>query len=586
VQLQADQLSHPITRRQAIAGAGTLSAAALAAGAALSPPGWARLVQRAARARAAGSDLGAVEHIVFLMMENRSYDNYFGAYPRGRGFDDHPKRSLGAFAQAYPGGTSLNPKQVLLPFHLDQQCQNDPTHDWGPTHLCWDHGKMDAFVRTHTMPKYEGASGTTVMGYYERSDLPFYYALADNFTLCDGYHCSVLGPTHPNRLLAVSGTLDPDGKAGGPITDTNVNPALLGSCHWTTMPEVLEDRGISWKTYTPSNVGSNPKYSFLAGPDYKSWNPELSNPTSNPEVLLTSDSILPYFAAYRSPSSALYQKAFLETFPYDFASDVNAGTLPSVSWVIPPVGWDEHPSSSPARGMFFTSMVLDALTANPDVWAKTVLFVMHDEHGGFFDHVPPPTPPPGTPGEYLTAPPKGGNPTPDTLGISGPVGLGVRVPLLVISPFSRGGQIVSDTFDHTSQLKLIAARFGVEVPNLSAWRKQAVGDLTTTLFRAPADTSVPKLPAINIPSTGACDKTDQDDELGGAPSPVPTQQRMPKQGGGSTPASYYFGAKPGERKHRKHKHNKHKHLKHKPSTHKHRKHQHRKHQRDPDWTHS
>jgi phospholipase C len=545
-----------------------LGAGALAGSAALSRPGWASLVRRAAATSAAGSDLGAIEHIVILMMENRSYDNYFGAYPRGRGFDDHPAHSLGTFAQRYPGGTGLNPKRLLLPFHLDQQCQNDPTHDWGPQHLCWGHGKMDAFVETHTSSTYEGASGTTVMGYYERADLPFYYALADSFTLCDSYFCSVIGPTHPNRLLQVSGTLDPDGKAGGPITDTNVNPDLVGSCHWTTMPEVLEDAGISWKTYTPTNVGSNPKYAFLAGPDYKSWNPELSNPTSNPEVLLTSDNILPYFAAYRSPSSSLYQKAFLATFPYDFASDVNSGKLPSVSWVIPPVGWDEHPSSSPARGMFFTSMVLDALTANPAVWSKTALFLMHDENGGFFDHVPPPTPPPGTPGEYLTAPPKGGNPTPDTLGINGPVGLGFRVPMLVISPFSRGGQIVSDTFDHTSQLKLIAKRFGVKVPNLSAWRDRTVGDLTTTLFRAPTDANMPKLPAISIPTGGACDSTDQDDELGGAASPVPAEQRMPKQGGGSTPASFYFGPQPRKPHHHRRKRHKKKH-----------KHRHRRHAR-------
>ena len=105
--------------------------------------------------------------------------------------------------------------------------------------------------------------------------------------------------------------------------------------------------------------------------------------------------------------------------------------------------------------MFFTSMVLDALTANPAVWSKTALFLMYDENGGFFDHVSPPTAPAGTPGEYMTATPKGGNPTPDTLGIAGPIGLGVRVPMLVISPFSRGGHIASEVFDHTSQLQLI-----------------------------------------------------------------------------------------------------------------------------------
>ena len=434
-------------------------------------------------------------------------------------------------------------------------------------HLCWDHGKMDAWVKTHTMSKYEGSGGTTVMGYYDRSDLPFYYALADAFTLCDGYHCSVLGPTHPNRLMQLSGTMDPDGKGGGPITDTNASPALLWTCTWTTMPEVLEDHGVSWKVYTPSNVGVSGKYAGLA--QYDTWNPALYNPTSNPEVMFTSDQVLPYFKAYESPASTLYQKSFMPSFPNDFVSDVNSGQLPSVSWMIPPQGFDEHPSGSPARGMYFTSLVLDALTSNPEVWAKTALFLMYDENGGFFDHMPPPTAPAGTPGEYMTAAPKGGNPTPDTLGITGPVGLGVRVPMLVISPFSRGGHIASETFDHTSQLKLIGERFGVEVPNVSAWRRGAVGDLTSTLFRSATDPSVPKLPGVVIPTSGACDSNDQDTELGGAPSSPPAQQAMPKQGGGSTPASYFFGTEPGKKHkahkphHKRRKHHRRKHHKHK-----------------------
>jgi phospholipase C len=540
-----------ITRRQALAQAGKLGAAALAAEAVWAVPrGWATLIKNAAAIPPAGSDLGAIDHIVILMMENRSYDCYFGGYPRGRGFNDHPKRSLGVFAQDFPGGTTLYPKQKLLPFQFDQQCQNDPTHDWGPQHLSWNQGRMDAWVKTHTMPKYEGAAGTSVMGYYDRSDLPFYYALADHFTLCDGYHCSVLGPTHPNRLMQMSGTIDPAGKAGGPVTDTNASPDVLWTCSWPTMPEVLENAGISWKVYNPSNVGVSGRYASLA--QYETWNPALYNPTANPEVMLVADTVLPYFSAFRNPGSALYQKAFLPTFPNDFASDVAMNSLPSVSWICPPAGWDEHPSGSPARGMYFTSLVLDALTSNPEVWSKTALFLMYDENGGFFDHVPPPTPPPGTPGEYLTAAPKGGNPTPDTLGFSGPVGLGPRVPMLVISPFSRGGHIASEVFDHTSQLKLISGRFDVSLPNVSAWRRHTVGDLTSTLFRSPNDTSVPQLPPIEIPTGGACATTEQDTELGGAASPVPKEQRMPRQGGGSTPAAYYFES--AHKRHRKKAH--------------------------------
>ena len=214
--------------------------------------------------------------------------------------------------------------------------------------------------------------------------------------------------------------------------------------------------------------------------------------------MVASDHVLPYFTAFRNPLSPLYQNAFEPTFPNDFVADIAAGSLPSVSWIIPPLGFDEHPSSAPANGMYFTSLVLDALTANTELWSKTALFLMYDENDGWFDHVPPPTAPAGTPGEYLTATPSStlepGNSS-QTLGITGPLGLGMRVPMLVISPFSRGGHIASQTFDHTSQLQLVAARFGVEVPNVSAWRRATVGDLTSTMFQSPPSTKVPALPA-------------------------------------------------------------------------------------------
>jgi phospholipase C len=238
------------------------SAAAWAAGSS-----GARLVGRAGATAAAGSDLGAIDHIVFLMMENRSYDHYFGDYPRGRGFDDHPAQSLGVFAQDYPGATGLIPPNVLLPFHLDStqgmECTDDLTHDWGPMHLCWNDGKMDSWVKVHTSSTYEGAHGAMTMGYYTREDLPFYYALADAFTLCDAYHSSILGPTHPNRLMANSGTIDPAGTQGGPVTDTNATPDFVWNCTWTTIQEVLEDAGVPWKVYSPSNAGVTGQYASL-----------------------------------------------------------------------------------------------------------------------------------------------------------------------------------------------------------------------------------------------------------------------------------------------------------------------------------
>ena len=192
---------------------------------------------------------------------------------------------------------------------------------------------------------------------------------------------------------------------------------------------------------------------------------------------MLSDAILPYFSQYQNPASPLYQKAFTAAVPQRLRERHQVGELPAVSWIIPPLGYDEHPSSPPALGEWFTSQVLAALVSNPEVWSKTVLFHMYDENDGFFDHVPPPVAPNGTPGEYLTVSPL---PEPPH-GMAGPIGMGFRVPMLVLSPFSRGGHVASEVFDHTSQLRFLEERFGVKAPNISAWRRHTAGDLTSAL---------------------------------------------------------------------------------------------------------
>ena len=378
-----------LTRRQFLAAGAASGVGVLAASCGSGP---ASTVAKSTAVPPAGSDLGAVEHVIFLMMENRSFDHYYGTYPGARGFDDHPAGDLGPFSQACPSNTSASPVGRLLPFRLDTvstdlaDCTFDLTHNWKPQHLCRNEGKMDSFARVHTESEYEGPSqGTLTMGYYTRADLPYYYALADAFTLCDGYHCSVMGPTHPNRLMQMSGTLDPAGKAGGPVVVTNGKPSAIFSVHWDTMPEVLEDAGVSWKYYNPGG--------------------SLYSIETMGKIGLTTDSVLPYFSQYSNPASALYKKAFLQTFPGDFAADVRAGTLPKVSWISTPVGYDEHPPAPSFLGEWFTDQVLRTLVSNPDVWSKTVLFHMYDENDGFFDHVDPPVAPPGTEGEYLSVRP-------------------------------------------------------------------------------------------------------------------------------------------------------------------------------------
>jgi phospholipase C len=468
----------------------------------------AQSTKKATAVTPAGSDLGAVDHVVFLMQENRSFDHYFGSYRGVRGFDDHPGGSLGAFAQSWPGGSA----PTLLPFHLDTsstkaECTNDLSHAWDVQHLCWNNGQMDRFVATHVEPQVEGpANGVLTMGYYTREDLAFYYSLADAFTICDGYHCSVMGPTHPNRLHALSGTIDPGGHLGGPVIANEGSPFLL---HWPTMPESLERAGISWKVYNPRGTKYQPTYPF---------------------AIDVSDNVLLAFAKFQDSSSELYKKAFLPLFPADFASDVAKDALPQVTWLTPPNGYDEHPPAPPALGMWYSHQVIDILTSNPKVWAKTVLFIMHDENDGFFDHVAPPTPPPGTEGEYVTSEPMPAG----TGGMPGPVGLGFRVPMLVVSPFSTGGYVCSDVFDHTSQMRFLETRFGVEAPNISKWRRSVTGDLTTTLQVGSPRTSVPSLPATQGPDDPVVREQCNAAQVAGgdvtvAPYPVPSNQTMPVQ---------------------------------------------------------
>ena len=462
-------------RRQMLAGGlGALSTAAVAKSKLLRAHGDA-LVRRAASVHAAGSDLGAVEHVIFLMHENRSFDHYFGTMPGVDGFNNFDPTSS-VWAQNWPGGADT----TLWPFHLDinseqAECTYDLSHTWQAQHACWNNGAMDSFVSTHTSGAYEKESyGPLTMGYYESTDIPFYYALARAFTLCDHYHCSVLGPTHPNRLMQMTGTLDPTGAHGGPVLVTNSDNSHEFTCSWTTMPEVLTEHDVSWKVYNPHGTSYLPPH---------------------PNSMLLCKNVLMYFEQYKTNKhlNKLAFKSYGPTVTADafsspgvnhFAKDVKHDKLPSVSWIIPPDGYDEHPPAPPALGEWYTAQILATLVSNPRVWAKTVLFVMYDENDGFFDHVAPPTAPPGTAGEYVTK---------DPLSPAGPIGLGFRVPMTVVSPFSAGGWVCSDTFDHTSQLKFLAERFGVKVPNLSTWRNGTVGDLTSALPNL--TTPVTSLPA-------------------------------------------------------------------------------------------
>jgi phospholipase C len=425
--------------------------------------------------------LSDIEHVVILIQENRSFDHYFGTYSGVEGYGSPAAKAVyeqaGYAAPGYEG--------KLLPFHMSPgdtaQCYPDITHSWQPQHTCWDSGAMDKFVSTHVAAEGE-AAGAATMGYYEKTDIPFYRALANAYTLCDHYHCSVIGPTDPNRLYSMTGTIDPDGKNGGPLVETleKGDPRVAGKFTWQTMPEALSSAGVSWKVYSGTAAGleDNPLECF------KNFQ---TNPT-------------------------LKKLAFEQEYPKTFKRDLAHGELPQVSWVNTSLSQTEHPGNGSAKtGEHVTAELLKMLMSHHATWAKTAVFITWDENGGFFDHVAPPTPPPGTPGEYLTVP----DITENSGGVTGPIGLGFRVPMMVVSPFSRGGLVAKETFDHTSMLRFLETRFGVEVPNLSAWRRETTGDLTKAFnFAAPPNTKNPKLPVVTLaPSEESCFKTE--------PVPVP-----------------------------------------------------------------
>jgi phospholipase C len=422
-----------------------------------------RLVEQALAKSAGGcGSLNDIQHIVILIQENRSFDHYFGTYKGVAGFQD-PNAIAGVFGQAgYPTASSK-----LYPFHVDTtsggECTNDIDHSWGPQHTYWDGGAMDKWVSEHVA--VDGPqNGPLCMGYYTRKDLPFYYALADAFTICDHYHCSVLGPTDPNRCYTMSAWIDPHGSNGGPSLSTLGSNRIqtYGKYTWKTMPEVLQAEGVTWKVYE---------------------SPENLSPVS--------DYVLPYFAPYVPQGGSAFNpqlaaNAFGNPYPAQFLADCAAGTLPQVSWVLGPVTMSEHPPAPVTHGEVITAQVLNALVSNPAVWEKTALLVTYDENGGFFDHINPPTAPAGAPGEFVTT---GAVPNTD------PIGLGFRVPMLVVSPFSNGGFVYSGTLDHTSMLRLLETRFGTTVPNLSAWRRSVTGDMTGAFNFARVDSTAPSLPS-------------------------------------------------------------------------------------------
>jgi phospholipase C len=458
-----------------------------------------------------------VEHIVILMQENRSFDHYYGSMRGVRGFGDpHPA--------VQPNGQTVWNQDGVLPFHptaanLGLQFIEDLPHDWTTTHDAYANGAYDQWVQ---------AKSNVTMAYLTRDDIPFHYALADAFTVCDNYHCSLMTSTDPNRYYMWTGYCGNDGTTGskgptGPVIDN----AEKGY-NWQTYPERLQAAGVSWKIYQDTGLGLNKAESW-------GW-------TSDAYIGNYGDNSLLYFFQYQDAKSGspLYEQALTGTdvtkggtFFDILEADAKNGTLPQVSWVVAPEAFCEHPNWPANYGAWYVSKVLDALTANPDVWSKTVFIVTFDENDGFFDHVVPPVPANDPSGAGSTVPvteewydlPESVNTYP-----AGWYGLGPRVPMLVISPWSRGGWVNSEVFDHTSLIQFIEQRFGVIEPHISPWRRSVCGDLTSALDFAQSNPSVP-----GLPSTAAYVPPDSQRHPDYVPVP-PAEGSMPSQESGLRPA--------------------------------------------------
>jgi phospholipase C len=560
------------SRRKFLTGTATTGAAALALSA--FPPSIRRALAIPANNKT--GTIQDVEHVVILMQENRSFDHYFGMLMGVRGFGDR-------FAIPLIGGRRVWEQsdadgKVVLPYHLDQTLGNaqrvsGTPHSWLDAQNAWDGGRLNQW------PKYKAtgtAPFTQSMGYLQEAELQFQYALANAFTVCDSYHCGMHTGTNSNRLFHWSGTNGPSGQTSAGVagvasvdntwenlrfpwdpTDTPGVDSTTFGCNWKTYPERLQDAKVSWIVYQnlPDNFTDNPLAGFQqyrVANKASGKNNERYDGDASPPVGTT----LPaYDPASDDAGNPLY-KGIANTMPDGgllgaFKQDVASGKLAQVSWIVAPADYSEHPGpSSPVQGAWYIQQVLDALTASPDVWSKTVFIVNFDENDGYFDHVPSPSAPSINPDKsaagkttlgdadvaferynhpLVTGTPSG-VPQPDGR-VYGP---GPRVPMYVISPWSRGGWVNSQVFDHTSVLRFLEARFGVKETNISPFRRAIAGDLTSAFNFATPNSEV--LPTLAGRKTQAEADQLRLDQEALAQVPLPSTPALPRQPTGTRPS--------------------------------------------------
>ncbi|HXR45660.1 MAG TPA: alkaline phosphatase family protein [Pseudolysinimonas sp.] len=424
-------------------------------------------------------DITDIKHVVVLMQENRSFDHYYGALPGVRGFGD--KQALrfpnGKDVFSQPSGASfVKPTRVTTV--AGSTTGLDHSYSGGTS--AWSRGRYNNWV---------GAKGAATMQYLTGEEIPWQWSLASAYTICDNWHCSVNGPTTPNRLYLWSGS-------SGGFTDNGGES--YGTRSWQTYPEALQAAGVSWRIYVDnSNSGS----SWVG--DYTD-NPIRGFSTFTTAGSTATDAANRADATKNAVGTGLIWRAgsapYASTGVPNNDSDTNlngvlkefiaacqpgaANPLPQVSWVVAPYSWSEHPSANPEHGAHFSNRVIQTLQSNPDLWKSTLLIMTFDENDGYFDHVLPPYAEPGTPGEYAG---------------STPIGYGARVPGILVSPWTRGGWVNSEVFDHTSVIRFLETwTTAIGTPALSttitAWRRGMSGDLTSAMDFAHPVFDTPSLP--------------------------------------------------------------------------------------------
>ncbi len=533
---------------------------------------------------AAGSTYLDAEHVVILMQENRSFDHSYGTLRGVRGFNDPRAITLPNKNKVWLQTNEAG--ETYVPFRLNIKetkatWMGSLPHSWPNQVDARNNGKYDKWLIAKKSGHGDYAKMPLTQGYYNREDIPFYYSLADAFTVCDQNFCSSLTGTTPNRLYLWSGTVreKPTPEAYANIRNENVTDDNEAS--WTTFPERLEENNISWRIYQnelsirtgftgeedswlanftdnpiewfkqyniryhtkyqdylkekvkalPKEVreiqtklrsgGVSPEeskklqslieekgllYEFLQA-EIKEWSPEnfakLSEFQKNIHKKAFTTNVND--PDYRSVATVKYHDGDIEheakapqgDVLHQFRTDVANGQLPTVSWLVAPENFSDHPGA-PWYGAWYVSEVMDILTKKPEVWQKTIFILCYDENDGYFDHVPP----------YVVPHPHQEHTGKTSPGIDileefvtleqdmrkkekresreSPIGLGYRVPLVIASPWNRGGNVCSEVFDHTSIIqfleKFVSHKSGKNVveKNISAWRRTICGDLTST----------------------------------------------------------------------------------------------------------